>query len=212
MARPHSERPFERDRLARQAAQEILRQPGLDVDSALARARRLPELRAVPAPSRSRVHRHLEALQMQALGAPGFDVQRQAELRAVVDLLDLVEVLLRPEAILLMGRVAGKHPLGAVEVHARLMGGALLEACASELEQAGVREVQLQSVRTSVGHLARMSLENEGRRYVLTRCPLEFDIDPTVNLITGAPIESIALDELRAQVAEPGEDFSSAHP
>ena len=212
MARPHPERAQARDRLARQAAHEIVRQPGLDVDSAVARARRLPELREVSAPSRSLVRRHLEALQMQALGARGFDLKQRAELREVVDLLDLVEVLLRPEAILLMGRVAGEHPLGGVEVHARLMGGGLLEGCASDLEQAGVREVHLQSVRTLVGHLSRMSLENEGRRYVLTQCPVEQDIDPAVNLITGAPIESMALEELRVRVAEPGEDFSSAHP
>ena len=212
MGRPHPERAHARDRLARQAAQEIVRQPGLDLESALARARRLPELREVPPPSRSLIHRHLEALQMQALGARGFDLKRIVELREVVDLLDLVDVLLRPEAILLMGRVAGAHPLGGVEVHARVMGGDVLEACASDLEEAGVREIHLHTVRTSVGHLARMSLENEGRRYVLTRCPVEFEIDPGVNLVTGAPIESIGLEALRARVAEPGEDFSSVHP
>ena len=67
MARHHPERAQARDRLARQAARELLQQQGLDVDSAIARARRRPELREVPAPPRTLVHRHLEALQMHGM-------------------------------------------------------------------------------------------------------------------------------------------------
>ncbi len=149
---------------------------------------------------------------MELLGAQGFDQRKLEELRSVVDLLDLVEVLLRPEAIFLVGRVAGEHPLGGVEVHGRVVGEAPLESCATDLEQAGVREVSLETIRTTVGHLSRMSLENEGRRYLLTRCPPELAIDPGINLFTGAPIESLSLEALRARVAEPGEDLSAVHP
>lgn len=208
MSQPDRQRAEERDRLARGAAQALATVQGLDLESAILRGRRLPGLREAPTPSHALVHRHLEALQQQALGELGFERMQARMRRSVVDLLDLVEVLLEPDVIQLVGRVATRRALDGAVLHARVQGGAPLETCAFELEAAGVEEVRLQTVKTLHGYLPRMSLENDGRRHVLTQCPAQLELEPARNLFTGQSISSCSLHQLRARVVQaegPGE-------
>ncbi|MEC8558692.1 MAG: hypothetical protein VXY94_01295 [Planctomycetota bacterium] len=186
-----------RDRLARQAARELASTPGLDQASAIARARRHPALADAPSPTRSQVSRHLEALQLQALGEAGFRRARSSELRGIVEVLDLVELLLSPDRIQLAGRIAGPHPLGGVDVHARLVGGRPVESCASELEDAGLEELRFTTARTRHGFLPKASFTGDGRRFHLVSCPGALVLDPPTDLFTGEPIRVLELSELR---------------
>ena len=186
-----------RDRLARQAARELASTPGLDHASAIARARRIPALADAPSPSRSQVSRHLEALQLQGLGEAGFRRARTSELQAVVEVLDLLELLLSPDRIQLAGRVAGPHPLGGVDVHARLVGGRPVESCAGELEDAGLEELRFTTARTLHGFLPRATFTGDGRRYHLISCPEDLVLDPPTDLFTGEPIRVLDLSALR---------------
>ncbi|MEE2681896.1 MAG: hypothetical protein VX641_05940 [Planctomycetota bacterium] len=197
MSGRHPARDHDRDRLARVAARLLAADPGLGVDGAILRARRTAGLPQVQAPSRSLVHRHLEAVQQMSLGREGFEHQQARELREVVDLLDLVQVLLRPDGIQVVGRVATHHVLGGVDVHARVHGGDPLHAQADAFEAAGLQSLRFHTVKTLRGHLPRDTLECEGRRYILTGCPSDWELDPARNLFTGEVIASCWLEQLR---------------
>ena len=206
MSGRHPGRTEDRDRLARGAANVLALDPRLDLEAAIVRARRTLGLREAPAPSRSLVYRHLEALQQATLGQRTFEHRQSVELAAVVDLLDLVAVLLRPEGIQVVGQVASEHVLGGVDVHVRVQGGASMPAFARDFEAAGLRELHFHTVKTLHGYLPRLTLENEGRLVHLTQCPLECDLEPARNLFTGEPIASCWLEQLRARIAVPPPD------
>ena len=215
MSRRHPVRIEERDRLARDAARVLATDPGLDLEAAIARARRTSGLREASAPSRALVYRHVEALQQATFGQRGFERRQAVELRAVVDLLDLVALLLQPEGLQVVGQLASRPILGGVDVHVRLHGGAPMESCAMDLEAAGLRELRFQTVKTLIGYLPRLTLENEGRLYFLTQCPLECALEPARNLFTDQPIASCWLEQLRARSVVPpvdDEPISPDHP
>ena len=205
----------ERDRLARAAARLLAADPGLGLDAAIARARRASGRPEGPVPSRSLVHRHLEGVQQASLGQAGFEDRQATELSAVVEVLDLVEVLVRPEGIQVVGRVATRHVLGGVDVHARVQGGAPLQTHADALEAAGLEELRFHTVRTLRGYLPRLALESDRRRFNLTQCPSDWELEPARNLFTGERIASCWLEDLRSRSngSSPDDDaFSPGHP
>lgn len=206
---PASDR--ERDRLARGAARLLAADPALGLDTAIARARRASGLSEVPAPSRSLVYRHLEGVQLASLGQAGFEDRQAIERRAVVEVLDLVGVLVRPEGIQVVGRVATRHVLGGEDVHARVLGGEALHSHADALEAAGLEELRFHTVKTLRGHLPRLALESDGRRFNLTQCPVDWELEPARNLFTGERIASCWLEQLRSlsDGSPPGNDSIS---
>ena len=134
---------------------------------------------------------------MQGLGEAGFRRARSSELRGVVEVLDLVELLLSPDRIQVAGRIAGPHPLGGVDVHVRLVGGRPVASCAPELEDAGLEGLRFTTARTRHGFLPKATFTGDGRRYHLVSCPGDLVLDPPTDLFTGEPIRVLELSELR---------------
>ena len=190
------------DRLAQEAARLMFEDKKLPVSEAIAQARRPMRGVLVQRPSQSLVLRHLRALEQTMHGQAGFEAMRRAQLRLILELLDLVENFSSPESIILAGRIARGHLEGPLEVHARLYGGAALDSIVLDLESAGVEEVSFATADTRYGRLPRIFFMSDGIRFMLTQCAPDMYSQRAENLFTGAPITVITLEELRTLVED----------
>ena len=199
-----------REELARRAARVMLEHPGLDVDSALRKAPRggLAD-HGGPPPGRGLVHRHLEAMLQELLGEAAFEAGRLDRLRAILEVLDLLDYLAAPNGIDVAGRTARGYLVGPVLVFGRLYEGRALEPLAGELEANGIEEVRCLTAHTRLGPRPRLLFDSDGIRFSLTDCPRMAHADRERDLFTGKPIPVVSLDALRKLVEE---GFSRGRP
>lgn len=187
----------DRDQLAQRAARYMFDDGALDVSKAIEQASKALGKKGLQPPRRSLVLRHLHAMQEVAFGEAGVKAQRQEQQRLIVELLDLVDSLTRPQAIVIAGRVAQGHMEGPLEVFVRVYEGAPLESIVQDLEEAGVRDVSFATAESRFGRFPRLVFVSDGIRFVLTRCPRELYDERGLDLFKGSPIPVIGLEELR---------------
>ena len=209
MASPEEMRREQQDQLAREAARELFQQPGLALAAALARARSTLGADTLPRPARSLVMRHLEAMMQRAHGTAGLEELRRQRLESILELLDLVETIAAPEAIVIAGRLAEGYMDGPLEVHARLYGCKPLESIAGVLEETGVEDLAFKTADTRLGRLSRLVLRSDGIDYIMTRCPMTMHKDADRNLFSGERIAVVDLEGLRSRLEQ---GFSQDRP
>ncbi len=195
------------DRVAREAARRLAAGLSADEDAAVDAARRSLDLPGA-VPSRLLVHRHLEAMQQQAMGEEAWRADRRRRLEAVEELMTLLEESLEART-LLAGRAARGHFTGTDPVRLRIYTEAPVHAVAAALESGGVEEMAFPVEETTRGRLDSIRFADpECGDVALVRLPPRAWTDRGRNLFRDEAVPVLDLEGLRRRLAAGGFEAS----
>ncbi len=188
------------DEIAREAARLMASSRSGSIGEAIHAAASALGYHDVDLPGHGRVRKHAQGLAMQALGREGYarsvdDVWQAAERIMTV----LTEAIPDAEP-LLAGRAAQGLIDGGVTLHIRVYTQASIGDVAQTLVEFGYDEPDFETVRTRLGRLDRLLLEDDGIPVTVTRCLPEMAGRSGVDLFTGRRIETATLDEVRTKL------------
>lgn len=179
------------DTRAQHAARLVFDGAAADIDAALA------TLGEGVKPSRSRVRRHLQAMQQAASGLGQWWRDRLEALEAVVELVETVQYVAPQCTVLLTGRTAQGHVDSSAAASARVIG-VTAPMLADALEQHGLRPPGVVSLSTSLGSMPLVQVvDRRGHAVDLLVLPDTPAAHEAVNLVDGARVSVLRLERFR---------------
>ncbi len=188
------------DRVAREAARRLASGLAADEDAAVAAARLALDLPRAH-PSRLLVHRHLEAIEQQAMGAEAWRADRRRRFEAIEELMCLLEQSLDART-LLVGRAVRGHLTGTDPVRLRIYTDAAVHEIAAALEIGGVEEMAFPVEETTRGRLDSIRwADPDCGEVVMVRMRPEAWPDRGRNLFRDEPVPTLDAEGLRRRLA-----------
>jgi hypothetical protein len=191
------------DALAREAAKLIATGQVDSIDEALERvAAYMPSRGAMP--GHGRVRQHLQGMTMQRLGKEGYEKWSTEIIEFIEEFMLLFAEMTLDVEPLLVGRAAERLFDGPTAVHIRLYTDSGETDLLSLMAMYGYPDPVRTTIDTRHGKLNQYTFEfdDEEVSIVLTRCPRALRKDSGLNLVTGEPIATATLKDVRRWLGE----------
>lgn len=192
----------ETDQIAREAARLIAGGELDDIGQAVRIAAGTLRLHGVPPPSWQRVRKHLQAMTMQSVGEEGYQERVRSMWETAEQLMTLLSSAFDDALVLLTGRAVKGQIDGGLSPHLRIYTRASVGEIAQVLVEHGCEEPSFETVNTRRGRLNRLRLVDEGWEIVITRRLPEMAGRPGTDLVTGKPIATATIEQLRRLLGE----------
>lgn len=190
------------DAIAREAARLIESSRSRSVGEAIRAAASALGYQDAALPGHGTVRKHAQAQAMQALGREGYEESVREVWCAAERVMTVLDEAIPDAVVLLVGRAAQGLIDGGVTVHLRLYTQRPIGDVAQTLVEFGYDEPDFETVRTRLGRLDRLLLEDDGIAVAVTRCLPHMAKASGADLFTGRPIQTATLEDVRGKLGE----------